>query len=216
MGKPRLQLKRRPRLQQRRKPKLKLKEMPPQLKLKVVMLKLLMPMPNQLKQVLIAKPQTPVTQRPQPKPLPQKLTKTKSLRVPQKTHTVKKLLPSRLSSTPSRNKEDSNSKATPTSLPPKRNTTRRVKTRRTLLELLEKFREMEDSFTTAQCQSNTSFQASSERPLLPKLIQKLLIQKLTIQQLQLKRKKEGAQELPKQNPANAYKEKAASRKAVEK
>jgi len=29
-------------------------------------------------------------------------------------------------------------------------------------------------------------------------------------------KKEGAQELPKQNPANAYKEKAASRKAVEK
>jgi len=35
---------------------------------------------------------------------------------------------------------------------------------------------MEDSFTIAQCQSNTSFQVSLERPLLPKLIH----QKLTL------------------------------------
>ena len=39
--------------------------------------------------------------------------------------------------------------------------------------MLEKFREMADSFTTPQCQSNISFQASPVRPPLPKLTQQL-------------------------------------------
>lgn len=67
-------------------------------------------------------------------------------------------------------------KATLTSPPPKRNTTSKAKTRKTLSEPPEKFKEMEDSFTIAQCQSNISFQVSLERPPLPKLIH----QKLTL------------------------------------
>jgi len=131
------------------------------------------PMPNQLTPLPKAKPQTPKTPRLQPKPPPQKPTKTRSPLVPQRTPTVRKLLPSRSSSTPWPSKEDSKTKATTKSLPLKRNTTRKAKTIKTLLELLEKFREMADSFTTPQCQSNISFQASPVRPLLPKLTQQL-------------------------------------------
>lgn len=47
----------------------------------------------------------------------------------------------------------------------------------------EKFKEMEDSFTIPQCQSNINLKVSLERPLLPKPI----LQKLTLPK---RRKKE--------------------------
>jgi len=53
----------------------------------------------------------------------------------------------------------------------KPNITNNQKTRKTLLESLEKFREMADSFTTPQCQSNISSQDSLVKLPLPKLIQ---------------------------------------------
>lgn len=87
-----------------------------------------------------------------------------------------------------------------TSHPPKPNINNNQKTRKTLLESLEKFREMADSFTTPQCQSNISFQDSLVKLPLPKLIQLPLQKTLLLHQKSQRKANKSSQSKTQRTP----------------